>query len=74
MSKLPIVQIEEACKANQLSAVMSVEEAKDEYGQLTTFFEDARHMAISYGMQAEINLRGEVLLVKLTRPLSSIIE
>lgn len=65
----PITQVEEACKANLLATVIDVEVAKDDYGQLTTFFEDARAMAISYGMQAEINLRGEQLLVKFTRPL-----
>ena len=64
----PIAQVEEACKADLLVTVIDVEQAKDDYGQLTTFFSDARKMAISYGMQAEINLRGDSLLVKFTRP------
>ena len=64
----PITQIEEACKVDALFTVIDIEEAKDEYGQLSTFFDDARLMAISYGMQAEINIRGDALLVKFTRP------
>ena len=64
----PITQIEEACKADALFTVIGIEQAKDEYGQLTTFFDDARTMAISYGMQAEINLKGDSLLVKFLKP------
>ena len=64
----PIAQVEEACKANLLATVIDIESAKDEYGQLTKFFEGARLMAISYGMQTEINLRGDQLLVKFTKP------
>lgn len=66
-SSSPISLIEEACKAEKLMQVISVEEAKDEYGQLTGFFTKARTMAISYGMQTEINIRGNALLVKFSR-------
>ena len=66
----PINQVEEACKVDALHTVIDIETAKDEYGQLTGFFEDARKMAIAYGMQADINLRGDVLLVRLTAPLN----